>query len=188
MACIQQILNTGTFDEVLLVPCGARPDKPNLSPSVDRLAMCHLSVERFPRQVKVSGVEVEAPPQFATYDLLKKLERQQPGKEYVFVIGSDWLDSSTDIAGWESSEGRTGEKLLNEYDFLVVPRVGSLTDGDLSRWGPRFHWVAGAAVDVSSTEIRNALANGREDDIKHLVPEKVLRYIKSKDLYSASDA
>ena len=40
-----EIMHTGMVDEVWVVPCGARPDKPSLKTSVmDRMVMCHLAV------------------------------------------------------------------------------------------------------------------------------------------------
>ena len=42
-----EVIHSGMADEVWITPCGPRPDKPQLSQPVDRLAMCQLSVNTF---------------------------------------------------------------------------------------------------------------------------------------------
>lgn len=60
VAC--EIVHTKKADEVWIVPCGSRPDKPSLkTPYMHRLLMCHLAVNTtfgstFP--IRVSDIEV----------------------------------------------------------------------------------------------------------------------------------
>lgn len=183
MTCAAEIVHSGHCDEVWLVPCGPRPDKPKLkTPAVDRYCMCQVAVNtvfspEFP--IKVSDIDVFEESAAFTYDLLSTLRERHPDIDFAFLIGSDWLQPGTSIASWESvnrdwkpgdapSEKSvvTGHKLLAEFDFLVVPRPGYAvepTDADptgLSKFGPRLHWVHMPETmtfiegNLSSTEIR----------------------------------
>ena len=73
--------------------------------------------------MRVSDHEVKAATPMATYDSLVWLRETHPDCEFSFVIGSDWLQPGTDLRTWQSHEGRTGERLVTEFDFLVFPRA-----------------------------------------------------------------
>ena len=65
------------FDEVWFIPCGERPDKPNLSATRHRLAMIELAVKEFYPEgfpVKVDPIEIENGPSIPTVYLFDKLE------------------------------------------------------------------------------------------------------------------
>ena len=56
-----EAINLLGFDEVWFVPCGGRPDKPNLSPTMHRLNMIQLAVKEFYPEgfpVKVDDIEI----------------------------------------------------------------------------------------------------------------------------------
>jgi nicotinic acid mononucleotide adenylyltransferase len=79
-------------DEVWLIPCGPRPDKPSLkTPAVHRLIMCHLAVNasfgtRFP--IKVNDIETrDGGVALGTYDLMSRLKKEHPEYNFVFVVG-----------------------------------------------------------------------------------------------------
>lgn len=62
------------IDEVWIVPCGLRPDKPHISKPEKRLEMTRLAVQEFfPKEVpiKIDPVEVENGPSIPTYYLLE---------------------------------------------------------------------------------------------------------------------
>eukprot|EP00428_Durinskia_dybowskii_P006962 CAMPEP_0170303976 /NCGR_PEP_ID=MMETSP0116_2-20130129/52323_1 /TAXON_ID=400756 /ORGANISM="Durinskia baltica, Strain CSIRO CS-38" /LENGTH=293 /DNA_ID=CAMNT_0010555949 /DNA_START=76 /DNA_END=958 /DNA_ORIENTATION=+ len=215
LTCASEIVHSGKADEVWLVPCGKRPDKPKLkTPPIDRYVMCQIAVNStfspsFP--VKVSDIECFEPEAMFTYDLLCSLRKAHPEVDFVFVIGTDWLQEGTNIATWESKNPAwkpgdpldkklvvTGDKLLQEFDFLVVKRPGyevAPSPGDptgLKRFGPRLQWLAmerGMTFiegNLSSTELRKRLdpshrdAGAAEADalrtIDGLVPMGVLAY------------
>ena len=89
-----------------------------------------------------------------------------------FVIGSDWLQPGTDIREWHSKEGRTGEQLLNEFDFLVLPRPGYDVD-DIKAFGPRMYWLTlpenfqMVESNASSSEVRKRAKTQWLADPKH---------------------
>ena len=127
-----EIIHSGQVDEMWLCPCGARPDKPTMTQPGYRCAMAELAVNQgvapsFP--LYVVDHEVKEPTlagadgSVATYDSLRFLAEQHKDCDISFVIGSDWLRPGTDLRLWTSKEGKTGDRLLSEFDFLVLPRV-----------------------------------------------------------------
>ena len=125
-----------------------------------RLIMCEIAVNTsvsatFP--ISVTDHEVEEA--MATYDSLTYLKRQHPTCVFSFVVGSDWLQPGTDLRTWTSKEGKTGERLVSDFDFLVIRRPG-YDVADLSVFGPRFAWMdlphgfKLVESTASSTEIR----------------------------------
>jgi len=171
-----EIARAEGIDEVWIVPCGPRPDKPSLkTPAFSRYCMCQIAVNttfspKFP--VKVDSSEIFdqkgalRPQTLATYDLLAYLRQKHPDNEFVFVVGSDWLQPGTDIRQWDSADHQnpgqrivTGHKLISEFDFLVLYRPGYEVE-DLHVFGPRFSWLkmpphfTCAQGNLSSSEIR----------------------------------
>jgi len=218
-----EIVHSGEADEVWIVPCGSRPDKPNLkTPAVERYCMCQIAVNTsysssFP--VKVSNIDIGGVKALFTYDLLCELSRQNPEVDFVFVIGSDWLQPHFDLKEWRSvnknwKEGdpisekylRTGTKMLQEFDFLVLKRPGyevTPTVDDptgLKKFGPRMKWMSMPDKmtfiegNLSSTEIRKraaiswrveeAVTSHDLSSIDGLVPPGVYGYIYRSGLYS----
>jgi len=213
LTCAAEIIHSGAAEEVWLVPCGPRPDKPKLkTPPIDRYVMCQIAVNTmfspcFP--IKVSDAECFGSEAMFTYDLLSLLREKHPDTEFVFVIGTDWLQEDTNIAKWDSKNHAwkagdpedqktiiTGDKLLEEFHFLVVRRPGyevTKTSEDptgLKRFGPKLHWLdmpdnmSFVEGNLSSTEVRkrNGLPQGFTR-IEGLVPPGVLAYIKRGGLY-----
>jgi len=220
LTCASEIVHSGQADEVWLVPCGPRPDKPGLKTKpLHRYVMTQIAVNttftpEFP--IKVSDIECFEEEAFFTYDLLCSLRDKNPDSDFVFVIGSDWLQSGTNIASWTSKnmnwkEGDpkhivTGDKLLAEFDFLVVQRPGYVVERSpddptgLKRFGPRLQWLSMPDSmtfiegNLSSTEIRkrtehswrvrDAVEHHCLNTIEGLVPPGVLAYIRRTRLYA----
>ena len=103
-------INLIGFDEVWFVPCGSRPDKPNLSSPQDRLNMVRLAVEEFfPRgfPVRVDPIEVEHGPSIPTVYLMDQLAETYRGTHnFRFIMGSDLIKS---LHWWDE-----GERIINE--------------------------------------------------------------------------
>lgn len=168
-----EVIHSKQADEVWLVPCGYRPDKPNLSPALPRYIMTQISVNTSfspTMPIFVSDEELPLPKTLPTYDLLNSLRTKYPDNDFVFVIGSDWLSPGTDLRDWTSNDPvtgeqtlKTGEKLVSEFDFLVIPRPG-YEIGELSKFGPRMRLLempSGVTMmegNLSSSEIRKRLA------------------------------
>jgi nicotinate-nucleotide adenylyltransferase len=109
-----------------------------------------------------------------------------------FVVG---IDMFQDIGTWHRSE-----ELLREVEFIVVSRPGYKLGSGLRVPAPRkdkispqetrsatkdnqskIHWLGDVAENVSSTELRAALASGRAS--RKLLDEAVVEYIRKEHLY-----
>ncbi|CAE8649295.1 unnamed protein product, partial [Polarella glacialis] len=205
LMCAAEVIHSGMADEVWLMPCGPRPDKPKLSKALDRYIMTQISVSsHFSAEmpIHVSDFEVLREEAMATYDLLRLLKEKYPGKLFSFVIGTDWLQPGTDIRAWTSkcpetgSEIVTGDKLLDQFDFLVINRPGYDVE-DLKSFGRRMtfltmpegiHLMEG---NLSSTEVRKRTEKSFSEYqspelIEGLVTPSCLTYVSRSGLYQSS--
>lgn len=208
MISLAEIVHSGVADQVILVPCGRRADKPHLRSTRERYTMCQLAcASSFTHNlpVTVSDLEVEEPEALATYDLLCALREANPNSKLKFVVGSDWLQKreGQDIRKWVSKDkatGRqivTGERLLNEFDFIVIKRPGYDVK-DIADFGPRMKWLEMHGdqrqgmkyiqSNMSSAEVRQRATISYKDTgnlqlIDGLVPTGVFNYIKREQIY-----
>ncbi|KAJ9454163.1 putative nicotinate-nucleotide adenylyltransferase [Diplonema papillatum] len=198
LQCAAQIIHSKQADEVLIVPCGPRPDKPGLRTSaVDRYVMCQIAVNttfspNFP--VQVCDIEANLAIAMPTYDLLSHLQNSAPECDHVFVLGSDWLQPPNDIRTWKSASGATGLRLVDEFNFLVIRRPGYEVN-NLTEFGPRFTWLTmpdGMQYidsNLSSTEIRTRASSCETDrlqSIDGLVAPGVLAFVRRRGLYKGT--
>ena len=99
-----------------------------------------------------------------TIRTLDALKEREPDNAFTFVMGADNL---ADIRRW-----RDYSRILKEYGTAVYPRKGFDLDKikqDLLNEDPAYkiQILNAEMVDISSTEIRNAIASGH--DISHLL-------------------
>ena len=108
------------FDEVRIVPCGARPDKQNHSSPQQRLEMTRAAVrDFFPAAfpVVVDPIEVENGRTIPTADLMTTLqERYRSTHKVHFVMGSDLIK---DLHKWDD-----GQRLIDEVPMVIFRRKG----------------------------------------------------------------
>jgi nicotinate (nicotinamide) nucleotide adenylyltransferase len=107
------------FDEVWIVPCGARPDKIHLNAPATRLTMLQMAVKDFfpPNfPVKVDTTEVDNGLQIPTIYLLDQLMARYTENSFHFVMGSDLVQS---LHWWDE-----GPRLINDTKFIIYERAG----------------------------------------------------------------
>ena len=82
LQCASEALHAAELDEVWMVPCGSRPDKPSLrTPAATRLAMVEQAIaDTFPEgcPVKAHDIEVQNGPSIPTYFMILELEQRYP--------------------------------------------------------------------------------------------------------------
>ncbi|CAD7947466.1 unnamed protein product [Amoebophrya sp. A120] len=119
------VVQAGCVDEVWLLPCGARPDKPSLkTPVKDRVLMCHLAVNTrfdgaFP--IRVCELEADAQTYIPTFEVWKELTKQaninnDHKTEVYIIIGSDLIPT---LPKWKFAE-----EVFEQVPFLVYARDG----------------------------------------------------------------
>ena len=175
------------LDRLLLIPAGIPPHKamPEGSASAgQRLEMTRLAGEQLDLggQVQVLDLELKREGRSFTVDTLETLKEQYPGDELWLLMGTDmfltlqaWKDpekilSLAGIAAFGRTEEDTEELFAVQREYLCKTypqaRIFTLT-------------IPGV-VEVSSTELRERLANGEGS---HLLAPAVYGYILREGLY-----
>ena len=169
LAIMKYLVGEGGFDYVYLVVSPKNPLKEGISAEsgTDRYNAAIAAVRHhFPEaaeehagKVKVDDIELTMPEPHYTIRTLDALREREPENEFTLVMGADNL---ADIRRW-----RDYCRILKEYGVAVYPRQGfdlervrqDLLDEDLS-YGITI--MNAEMVDISSTMIRNAIAEGQD--------------------------
>lgn len=171
----KQICDSLSLKKLLVIPTATSPHKEQAGVSFeDRAEMCRLAFEGCKR-IEVSNIENRLGGKNYTILTLRALRELYPKDTQFFtVIGADMLFSFTKWYRYES--------ILKESKVVAVARhEGEYPDMlECAREVGRVKVLNLPVCDVSSTEVRAALANGGECD---MIPASVLEYIKAKELY-----
>lgn len=166
LAIIRHLTDEAGYDCVYLVVSPKNPLKEGISSDSgqDRYNAAVEAVRRhFPSgdegKVKVDDIELRMPEPHYTIRTLAALREREPENTFTLVMGADNL---ADIRRW-----RDYRQILTDYGVVVFPRRGfdlksikaDLLDEDESY---RIGLLNAEMVDISSTIIRNAIADGQD--------------------------
>lgn len=184
------------LDSIIFVPTYVNPFKEDevTSPPEVRIELVRLAIEGNQGFV-VSDIETRRPETSYTINTVKTLKEERgEGFELSLIVGTD---SFNDIRMWCAYE-----ELFEHASFIVVPRPGHEpkkpgealpvelarkfwydSEGECYRnsFGTTITYVDTTLLDISSTDIRRRVAEGRS--IRYLVPRNVERYITEHGLY-----
>jgi len=166
------------LDGVLFIPADKTPHRQlNQGASfAQRCRMLELALETRPA-FRLDRIEREADLSGYTLDTVRELKKRYPKALFRFIIGAD------NLAGFKT--WHRWEELLEETGFLVGQRPGAERPDVEVFPGGRFEIVAARQVELSSTEVREAVRAGVSlKELSEIVPEKVARYILEERLYS----
>jgi len=167
------------LDRVLLVvanhPWQKAPVR-DISPAADRLAMVERAVVGL-EGVEASRLEIDRGGPSYTIDTVEELIGRAHGldraaPELFVVVGADLVDG---LGSWERVE-----ELRQLVTLVVVARPHSPLAPPPPGW--RSVVVEGPGIDVSSSEVRTRVGQGRT--LEGLVPDPVIRCIQRRDLYA----
>ncbi len=186
-----------SLDRVLFIPSSIPPHKSSkgIASPDERLKMVELAV-RGRSKFAPSDIEIKARGKSYSIQTLKKIKKIYPGAWLFFILG---VDAFLEIETW-----REWERVLGECLLIVVTRPGYrlkeaedvLGDDYCGRvcWvsnldrireelflGHRIFILPIGALDISSTEIRERIGEGRS--IRGFVPAAVEDYIEKHGLY-----
>lgn len=162
------------LDRVMLVPAARPPHKRTaaLTDSRLRLAMVRAAVGGDPA-LEASDVEVERAGASYTVDTLRQLRESHAGAALFLLLGADqWRD----LGSWR--EPREVGRLAT---LAVMARSGEAPAAPHPGLGLDCTPVPVTRLDLSSTDIRNRLREGRS--IRYLVPPGVEDLIRSNGIY-----
>ncbi len=145
---------------------GVRPP----TPALDRLAMVSAAVKGVER-LEASDIEIRRGGPSYTADTLAELRASYPGCEAFIVLGSD---AAVGLPTWERVE-----EVRDHATVTVVDRPGSPPWAGLG--GFTSVVVEVPRLDVSSTDLRRRVADGRPIDF--LVPPPVASLIARSSIY-----
>ena len=162
-----------------------------ITPAAHRLRMVELAIAGSPHFALCDWEVRRAGPSY-TVDTLERLRRELPAAaELYFIVGSDVL---SDFHRW-----RRPERVLELCRLAVVGRPGAGNDGDDADYDDGIRALAarfpqavaagavvrtpGSAVACSASELRAALAAGRQRWVGCRLPAAVAAYIAEQGLY-----
>lgn len=164
LAIMKHLLEKTGYDMVYLIVSPKNPLKEGISSASgqDRYNAAVSAVERqFIKsgKVRVDDIELTMPEPHYTIRTLDALREREPQNSFTLTIGADNL---ADIHRW-----RDYSRILKEYGVAVYPREGYDLDSvqaELKKEDPSYkiQVLDAPRVDISSTEIRDGIASGRD--------------------------
>ena len=158
-------------DEVwfLITPQNPHKQECRLTGENERLQMVQCALDGEERMT-ASDFEFSLPRPSYTINTLNALEKAYPDREFLLLMGADnWRK----IDKWYK-----GDEIMSRFGIIVYPRDN---DETLPALPDNVKWLQSPLYNISSTEIREAIALG--NDIQEWLHPSVLAYIKEKELY-----
>lgn len=189
LAAAKTVIETLELDRLLLIPAAIPPHKALQAKSAStehRLAMTRLAAESLlKKEVEVSDIEMRRDGPSYTVDTLRELKAEYPDAELWLLMGTDMLAS---FLSW-----RAPEEILRLAGICAFGRSEKDTETSLAAHGEKLKELVPEArleiltlpnlVEISSTEVRAGLADGRAEE--YLVPA-VRGYILRHGLYDTA--
>jgi nicotinate-nucleotide adenylyltransferase len=183
----EQCRDQAQLDQVWFMPAAHPPHKSTLSLTrfEQRCEMLELATAGHP-SFRIERLEKDLPPPSFTAKTLAELHRLHPGNEFFLLMGSDGLP---DLPGWFEPH-----RVIELAGLVVVPRPGIMlwTAQRLAvalgvpESAVRLRLVACPMIEISSRELRRALADGMS--VRYLIPRAVEEYLRDRKLYARTDA
>lgn len=170
------------LDKLFFVPAKAQPlkvDRPAVGTAAERLEMVRLAIAGDSRYA-VDDTEIKRDGLSFTVDTLEGLSARFEGAQLFLLLGEDSLAS---FDRWRKPD-RIRELATLAVMYRAKAGSGTKTSRpSLKRKG--VETLSTRQVDVSSTEIRQRLSDGKS--IRGFVPESVEKFIASRRLYQSRD-
>ena len=171
-----------SLDKLIVIPTSTPPhkEKVNSASAEDRLNMLKL-LFRNEADVEVSDMEIARGGRSYTYETVTLLHGIYPDDELIFLLGSDML--------FTFHQWLNPDVILSHVKICAVTRSDEINEEELREYvekhfpekKERFITCGFDPIEISSTQIRNAVRDGKSVD--GLVDREVLKYIKEKELY-----
>lgn len=170
------------LDKVLFVPAARPPHKKEkeVLSGEHRVNMLKLALEGQSNYL-LSTLEIDREGYSYTIDTLRQLSKQYPQTEFYFILG---LDAFMDLPAWKEPD-----ELKQLCSFIVVNRPhDKRPNADYSAdeaviLDKKVHFLSIPGISISSSMIRSRVVNGK--NVRYLLPDKVIAYIKAHQLYES---
>jgi nicotinate-nucleotide adenylyltransferase len=170
----QDVYEQYHFDRLFLVPAAQAPLKAQDMQSVteDRLAMLRAACE-WDHRLEIADYELNKGGVSYTIDSVRHFQQQFPHDELFWIIGGDQLPL---LHKWKDIN-----QLAAMVEFIFLERPGHPSKPHTDIPGLRLHRCDGHLIEISSSELRQRVRQGRS--LNYFCPQKVIAYIESKKLY-----
>lgn len=162
IALAEAFLRQAKLDEVWFMVSPQNPLKANTRLLDDKIRFKMVQkVLKHKRNLIACDYEFHLPKPSYTWDTLQRLSNDFPQHQFTLLIGSDnW----TAFDRWYHHED-----ILQNYKIVIYPRLGDeIGKNELPN---SVSLLNAEFIDISSTEIRERIANGKSID--HLVPAEI---------------
>lgn len=172
MIIAQFMLEHSSMDELwfMVTPHNPHKKKSTLLDDRQRLHMVELAIDDHV-SMKASDEEFHLPQPSYTITTLAHLREKFPEKTFSLIMGMDNLQN---FHKWKNHE-----RIIEQHDIYVYPRPGY--DGGLFGDHPKVHIIPAPNMELSSTQIRNALKSGK--NVSFMLPQRVWDYLESNTYY-----
>lgn len=177
--CAQEALIQLELDTVVWVPVGEAPhrelqDDPGPEARLEMVELAIADDERF----TTSRIEIDREGPSYTSDTLEQLLEQSPDDELFLILGGD---QAAALPTWHEPE-----KVLERASVAVFERMSWSRNAIVIKIGrmpgvERVRYLDMPLIQVSSSAIRRRVREGVP--IRYLVPDKVVEYITTHELY-----
>lgn len=157
---------------ILLTPRPPHKTDQVLSDYEDRFKMLQSAFQALD-DIKIKDIENRLPRPSYTVQTLRYLIRKYPEKKFYLCLGEDSLRDFKEWKDWE--------KILDFCELLVARRSTDKLANLNSAIAEKTHFVDHQQIDISSTEVRQRVAKGK--DVSDLVPNQVQQIIEKDNLY-----
>lgn len=170
------------LDSVIFMPAGIPPHKAenNITDSIIRYEMVKMAI-RNESKFEVSNFEINSQSRNYTYKTLEYFSKKYNNIDWYFLSG---LDCLMQLSTWKNVS-----EIFRLCTLVVLSRSGYNKQEVLRRkkeieekYGAKIILLDTELMDISSTEIRNKLKEGK--NISYLVPPGVCNTIYSLRLYN----
>ncbi len=164
------------LDRVLLVVANVPWQKAGtrtVTPAEDRFLVVQAAVSGV-EGLEASRMEIERGGASYSADTVAELLGSVPSVEPYLIVGAD---VAAELGTWQRVD-----ELRESVTLVVVDRGGTVPGADPPGW--RVERLRIPALDLSSSQLRERLAEGRSVDF--LIPEAAIRCIRQLNLYAGS--
>jgi len=169
----QDALEQLNLDQIVFIPAAQNPLKPNacIAGAPERLAMLQAATQANPA-FSVDDYELNAPQPSYTIHTARAMRDRYEGAQLFWILGAD---AASGLARWHEVI-----ELAKLLDFIILARPNEpLTLPDLPNL--RTHCVNGHKMEISSSEIRQRLANGQ--NVEYFLHPTTNQIINQNQLY-----
>ncbi|MGB9823577.1 MAG: nicotinate-nucleotide adenylyltransferase [Candidatus Hydrothermia bacterium] len=166
----QDILENVKLDRIMFLVNYQPPHKEVYCSFEDRYNMVKLATSSYDYFTASDFERAEMIIPSYTFNVMVKLKEKLPDTDFYLIIGADQYNA---LEKWYRYKD-----LLQIVKLIILKRPGFNVN---VRNEGQIIFVDERLIDISSTEIRERIKNGKS--IKHFVPEKVEEYITEKGLY-----